>query len=283
LDSETRIIFSKSESKSSLFNQELTVFRNNQRHAINNDMDKWITLIAGNLLQCNSTGYFNSRLKNPTNILSMIRDWNYSNQQSAPKWAKQHFNGINSNNPTTFDLSNSNLSALNFSNSNLENIRFNSTDLSSTNFTNCNFFNVNMIDCNISGADFTGVNIVKPKTKSALKSGLMIGHSRISYNVTVPDQLANHLLRVYGSDSMFVNSSNRPTYIGNDISIAHTQANNAKEYYHWFSVKDIFKPLEGLLQIGLKADLFDKTEIKSWFSYESDKTKESAEILIDSL
>lgn len=279
LDSETTIIFSKSERKSSLFNQELTVFQNNQRHTVNNDIDKWITLIAGNLLQCNSTDCFNSRLKKPTNLFSMIRDWNHSNQQPAPKWAKEYFNGINCNDSTAFDLSYLNLSTLDFSNSNLKNIRFDSTDLSEVNFTNCNFSSIDIINANITGTNFTGVNILKPEIKTVFGGGLMIGHSRISYNIAIPDQLANHLIQMYGANTMYVNSSNRPTFIGS----TDAQESSSNLYHHWFSVEEIFKPLKGLFQIGLRAELFDKNEIKSWFSYEDEKTKIEAESLINSL
>jgi len=92
IDSKTMLLLAKTESRTALFDKELTVFQNAQVSDSPTDMDKWLALVVGNLLHDDKPeerDFFNGRLESPENLFEMIRGWNYSMNSSAPEWARE--------------------------------------------------------------------------------------------------------------------------------------------------------------------------------------------------
>jgi len=76
IDSKTTLLLAKTESRTALFDKELTVFQNAQVSDSPTDMDKWLALVVGNLLHNNKPeerDFFNGRLECPENLFEMIR------------------------------------------------------------------------------------------------------------------------------------------------------------------------------------------------------------------
>ena len=263
LDDKTTILIAKTKHKNALFNNELTVFQDKFISEFPTDMDKWLALTLGNILDTNidNKKFFNSRINNSNNLFQMIKNWNYSNNLSAPEWAKEYFIGINMQETNEVNLINLDLSKLNFSYSNLKNINMCNTELSYTNFNNCIFKNIKMQNSTLINSTFNNIELAN--------NSFSIGFSQIAYNLNVPIQLANFLIK----RGTYINISSHICY----ISIQHIEI---------YSIKNIFSTLKGLLSYGIKEKLFTVDEIKTWFKFVDDKDnkmQKEFELLIDTL
>lgn len=72
------------------------------------------------------------------------------------------------------------------------------------------------------------------------------------------------------------------TYVNNGSNVSKVNEDSKRRPFG-YSINDIFNTIKGLLYFGLEKNLFDTKEIKSWFEYDDDETKEEFEKLIDKL
>ncbi len=267
IDSKTTLVLAKTEPKNALFNKELTIFTNMQMGSNPTDIDKWLALLVGNILHTDNEEervFFNGKLDNPENLFEMIRNWNYSNSASAPVWARKYFTGIKMQKSHNINLISLNLLRLNFSYSDLKNIDMYHSNLFGTKFNNCVFEHINMSNATLIGARFDNIQIIG--------SMLEIGFSRIADDILIPINMANCLLNIDSKmHTFYINCGSEISYIR-----YHTLKFVSETH-------EIFDTLRGLLVFGLEKKLFDIKEIKSWFEYGDDKTKEEFEKLINKL
>jgi len=277
IDSKTTLLLAKTESRTALFDKELTVFQNAQVSDSPTDMDKWLALVVGNLLHDDKPeerDFFNGRLESPENLFEMIRGWNYSMDNSAPEWSKDYFIGILmkkismdkrdfvriEDNSQLKILHSSNLNHLNFSYSNLSNLSLHFSNLRFTNFTNCTFQYVSCKSCDIKRSIFKDVKIYNAHE-------LDLSMAYFEQYIFLPHQLVTKIRNMDKEDvTGLINLGGDKTTFGKYINI-----------------EDNFITFEGLFILGLKNNLFDIPEIKSWFDYGSEKDREVFEGLIDGL
>lgn len=272
IDAKTTILSAKSSSANALFNNELTVFHNKSLSDVPTDIDKWLSLVLGNLLETNINSeekqFFNARLSNPENLFEMIRNWNYSQKDSAPFWANEYFNGIQMKNTNEIDLRRSNCCFIDFSYSFLQNLSMSDSDVAEVTFNHCTFNNVSLTSSELQNTTFNNINI--------LGEVFYIGFSQIRYGVFIPRSLANSFLNISSietvpDDEGYSNIGYKKTFLNFSKGEGESIANK------------IFNTLEGLLQFGLNKNFFTLEEIKTWFEYKRKKDKEKFEALLDTL
>ena len=265
IDSKTTLLLAKTSKKTALFDNELTVFQNARVSDSPTDMDKWLALVVGNLLHDDvpeNRDFFNGRLEFPENLFEMIKGWNYSMNASAPKWAREYFKGILMSQKKRIYLNEFRLSHLNFSYSIFKDLFLRFTTLYNTNFSNCIFKGkINMDWSYIPYVNFNNININDAELS-------LFGVTLYS-NTGLPTPLIRKLIK---SDKNYLE------YIKETIFIKFNYSDNEKPF-----ALALFNTLKGLLIYGLKNNLFDIKEIKSWFDYERDEDRKEFEKLIDGL
>lgn len=268
IDDKTTIISSKSSPAHALFNNELTIFHNKSLSSMPTDIDKWLSLVLGNLLETNVSEkrFFNTRLSNPKNLFEMIRNWNYSRDWSAPSWATDYFIGIKIKNIHEMYFSNLNFSDIDFSYSFFHNFELGDTNLSSVSFNQCVFHNVFLSGCQLRDTTFNDINI--------LGEYFLIGFSQIRSGIFIPKCLADCFAEMCTIKSLSKNGG----YVNYGSSKTFLNFSNDHEVS-----SEIFNTLKGLLQFGLNKRFFTIQNIKSWFDYEREEDRETFEALIDTL
>lgn len=265
IDSKTTLMMAKTESRTALFDKELTVIQNTQVSDLPPDVDKWLALVIGNLLHDDvpkERRFFNGRLDNPENLGNIIRTWNHYCFNSSPKWAKEYFKGIFTKHKKVLLMVNLNLSGLNLSYSVLQNIKMSNSDLSNSNFSNCVLNqNIYLNGSNLSGTKFDNIEINFP---------VYLMNSSWRPNVLFPLQLANIFLNFNATEA------EGGIYENYGAQITFLSSMNSQR------LKKFPFP-KGFLIHGLKNNLFDIPEIKSWFDYETKEDRKEFEKLIDGL
>ena len=257
IDSKTTLLLAKTSTRTALFDNELTVFQNAQVSDAPTDIDKWLALVVGNLLHDEvpkDRDFFNGRLAFPEHLFEMIKGWNYFTRKSAPKWAYIYFKGIFIEESVA--LSDLNLNGLDFSFSVFKKLWLPGTCLWYTKFDNCIFDDINLFRCTLNYSTFNNI-IINDK--------ILFGSMLIGSEIQFPRELVKFLR----TDIKYKNSKVKTLIY--------------KEYKEQVTYLHIFKTLEGFLVLGLKKNLFDISEIKSWFDYETDEDRKEFETLIDGL
>jgi len=255
IDSKTTLLLAKTENRTALFDKELTLFQNAQVSDSPTDMDKWLALVVGNLLHDDKPeerDFFNGRLENPENLFEMIKGWNYSMRDSAPRWGKECFKGIMMKQSVEINLINYSFDSLDFSYSTFKNINMTGANLGNSCFDNCNFTNIGMIGVCFGNTSFKNLENI---------SNIDISYSCWSIYLPAPTGL------VFSLGSTILNKEQ--TYPKTFVC----------EWNSWI----LESLLEGFITYGLKNNLFDIPEIKSWFDYEREEDREVFEGLIDGL
>lgn len=186
LNSNNTYLLSKSELKSSLYNNELTLFQNTSLNDLPLDFDKWLALLVGNKL-CNTITdninpvLFNTEYKIKPNKLFdlIIQSTNRRiNDNTIPVWGRNLFVGID------MSLSNDHISLyailnnLDFSHSHLKNIDLTGCLLGNTQFNNIILDNVNFSHSYMWSTSFKNiVNIENSRCWNVVISGLLIPFS----------------------------------------------------------------------------------------------------------
>lgn len=151
LDDEGSYVLSKGEAIKVLFKNQVTKI-NNKVYKIPPDIDKWLALLAGNILynDIHNRVFFNSKIENVGCLFEMMKNWNYFSDSAAPKWAKNLFMGIDmAKNKDEIVIKHLRLEELNFSFSKLENLTFKFSNLHQLRFKNSTLINFRADYCHL--------------------------------------------------------------------------------------------------------------------------------------
>jgi hypothetical protein len=262
IDSKSTLLLAKTERRTALFDSELTLFQNARVSDSPTDMDKWLALVVGNLLYDNKPeerDFFNGKLENPENLFEMIRGWSYYKQKSGtPSWSREFFKGVTlkQEGRVFYDFRSLMLNDINFSYSNFKNLGFYGSTLIGTSFNYCKLNNISFYRASLLMTTFDNV--------LELNNIVFIG-ALLDTHILIPMQLVEYF------------------DIGLERRYPLYKKLNQKTKIFIYDENRIFYTLKGLLIYGLKNNLFDIPEIKSWFDYESEEDREMFEGLIDKL
>lgn len=200
IDDDNTLLVSPSRNVSCLFDLEITTIPSSLLKNIPINIDKWLALVAGNILYNNEkeNKFFNSTIKKINNLLDMIKGWNYIKNGAAPSWAVNFFQGITLNNQKEdaksdifgiapykrHNFSTLNLSGLDFSYSNFTDVSFIHSILIGSIFNNCTFANV----------DFGNATMFKTRFKDVkLKGRFDLSAAQFFPGLFIPNQIVNAL------------------------------------------------------------------------------------------
>jgi hypothetical protein len=175
----------------------------------------------------------------------MIKSWNYTMDDSAPKWAKEFFVGIDmKENNIMLRLNLFNFWEINFSYSYFKNIKFGGALLTRASLNYCIFNNVHFICTFFMKTSMLHIkDIINP---------FFMESCQVSNGVI--------LLGAFGSSSLY-SFGNQPTsipYIENSENLN----------------SNFFNPIGGLLTYGHKNKLFNMREVIEPFQYKNEKVKQ---------
>lgn len=245
LNSNTTYVLERTQNKNSLYNYEVSECKKSLNN-INSDMDKWLALLAGNILVNNEQEkqFFNKDLENYDSLFNMIKGWNYVNGSSCPSWGKDIFIGIDlSNNDKLINLNHVNFSQINFSFSYLKNL-----SLSQCSFTNCIFNSVTFENIDFSGSDFSRTVF---KNIISIIGFLDISLCILEQGLFMPGKLCNILNQ--GDRAKLVNFGIDVVAFGGNIPFLTDD------------LEDILDTLDGFILYVVENKGVNIDEIKTWF------------------
>lgn len=263
INEKTTLLLSRSDRKSSLFDNELTIFSNKFISEFPTDIDKWLSLVLGNILHTDIEQkiFFNELVENSNNFFEMIKNWSYSNNSSSPKWASNYFIGIKMNQNIDKLAISHNLDNIDFSYSTLKKLFVHSNSTYGIKFDYCILDEVSLYSADLRNSSFNDIII---------KNGLDLPFSTLDQFLFTPPRLIE-VLRKLGTAKnnigTYVNAGDNTTYISEEIE-----------------TEKIFSILKGLFTSCLKEKDLTIDEIKLFFKYNShSKNKEKFEDMIDTL
>lgn len=183
LEADNTISFSKVRKETSVYDNEVVVFQRNLSATVP-DIDKWISLVVGNVLKNKiveddeQSLFFNKDIDQSV-FLNLIRNWNLHKDDSAPEWCKKLFVGISFEN---FRIDNLNVRQLNFSYSAFENIRMSSSNFYSVKFHYCSFNEADFSFSNMYGVSFRNLKYINNLDlyRTNLVNGIMLSSEILS-------------------------------------------------------------------------------------------------------
>lgn len=204
IESKTNYILTQAETKSALYANELLAIQSSVR-SLPPDIDRWLALVVGNILHndLEVERFFNWDIVNYSRLFDLIRNWNYSFQESAPSWGKKYFAGINkSTDSAYYYFEFMNLRGINFSHSDLQNISFRGSDISDCDFTDMRrFANVDLSGALQFGKFFPPLLAAKYNQHIGFPSENWSIDSTYIYN-TLSDHEAYSTLRMISSQKL---------------------------------------------------------------------------------
>ena len=228
------------------------------------EIDKWLALIAGNILGTNiqTKQFFNSKL-DAKSLFDLIRNWNY-NKGSIPIWGRELFQGIcMESNQDALIFTHLIAYSINFSYSVLKGIIFKYSILVDCDFSNSIFDYFNIEQSDITRSKFENIAIKSTFAKNRrileLENRVIVNFEGpfslsfcfIAQGVLFPSSL-NNVLK--GKKDGFIN-------YGSDFSIINN------EYTESTFLFDYFIPLKGVFKNIIKAGK-DTAFILSCFIFE---------------
>lgn len=261
IDDDNTLLVSSSRRLSCLFDHEVTSIPSPLLNDIPINIDKWLALIAGNVLFTNENEqkFFNSTLEKPTNLLEMLRGWSYIKSVAAPRWATDYFQGLilkgggEKVQPNLSDffvqasheLSLLNLSFFDFSYSEFNEVSFRHSKVNKAKFNNCTFN-----DC-----FFDYVPIVACNFKNIKSSGrLSFSGAYFFPGMLVPNKLVNCLskhdfIMLQGVSTINVTEIER--FFG----------------FERFLKEDVFETIIDLSMLCIKQRKMSIDDVKSFFKF----------------
>lgn len=169
INSNNTYLLTKSDLKSSLYDNELTLIQNTSINELPLDFDKWIALLVGNRL-CNDLSninkplLFNKEYKiNPKKLFDLIiQSTNRRiNENNIPEWGRNLFKGIDMSEINERTSLYAILNHLDFSFSYLKNIDFSGCLLGDTKFNHITLVNVNFSHSYMWSTSFKNINFIE--------------------------------------------------------------------------------------------------------------------------
>lgn len=272
LDCKNSFLMCKTKNKTALFDEEVTIFENKFVSDFPTDMDKWLSLVIGNLLftDINKKMFFNEKIENCENLFQLIKNWNYSNNSSAPIWASKYFNGIKMNQNFTINLNSLDVSNIDFSFSTLNKLNLRNTNLERVKFNNCT---LNIIDCAGSSIDGTSFNDITLVGNGKFEEGFNLGFTRLKQYVFIPNDIVTCLLSLKSIGNFnehYINFGKDKIFLSQDFK--HSEYLNS-----------LLNTLKGLFSFCLKESFMTKEEIIELFEFENDSLKDKFVEFVDEL
>jgi len=261
INSKNSYLSTQASSKTALFSSEVLEVPIQFVSSITQNIDKWLSLLVGNILYNdltvnNNLKIFNKDFKiNFHQLFEMMSSWNYTNNEPAPFWGKNLFIGLDmSSNDTRLDLSTHNFDGIDFSYSYFKSIRTWGTNWSRCKFIYCSFSDVHFITSLFYFSIFQHIVEISPE---CFFSNCEISPGGIK------------LLDLFDTTDM------------NKMDKGITKS-------HWRKIDvldnmDIFHTIAGFVVYGLERSLFTIDDIKARFEYEDDETKNYFNKRLDSL
>jgi hypothetical protein len=262
INSKNNYLLTKSESKTSLFDNEVIELVHRNAQSLPMNIDKWLSLVVGNGLynnlnrRSNKNTYkiklFNTDYKIDSSILfDMIRNWNFAFNDSCPIWAKNLFRGLDMrNNQKITQLSHYNLDGIDFSYSYLKSINSWSGNWCRTKMNYCTFNDVSFISCL-----FFEMEMIKIKK---IINSFEMGNCQIGSNFTLFESFNFSSLK----EEINPEYENEHVTFINDFFATHEFLDNA-----------ILNSIKGILIYGLQNSLFKIDDILKGFVFDSEATK----------
>ena len=273
LNCKDSFLMCKTKNKTALFDEEVTIFENKFVSDFPTDMDKWLSLVIGNLLftDINNKMFFNEKIENCENLFQLIRNWNYSNNSSSPTWASEYFNGIKMNQKFTINLCSLDLSNIDFSFSSLNKLNLTNSNLERVKFNNCTLNIVNCAGSSICKTTFDNINLIG---NGKFEEGFDLGFAKLVQYVFIPNQIVSYLLNLKrgqeGLQRQYINFGKDKIFLSNDFK------------YSGY-LDSLLNTLKGLLLFCLKESFMTKKQIIELFEFESDSVKEKFVEFVDRL
>jgi hypothetical protein len=273
LDCKTSFLMCKTKNKTALFDDEVTIFENKFVSDFPTDIDKWLSLVIGNLLftDINKKIFFNEKIENCENLFQLIKNWNYSNNSSAPIWASKYFNGIKMNQNFTINLNSLDVSNIDFSFSILNKLNLTNSNLERVKFNNCT---LNIVDCSGSSICETFFDNITLVGNGRFEEGFNLGFARLIQYVFIPNGIASCLLNLKAKGVSF---QQHYTNFGKDKIFL------SNDFKHSEYLNSLLNTLRGLFSFCLKESFMTKEEIIELFEFESDLVKEKFVEFVDRL
>ncbi len=169
LNSKSNFLLAKAENKSSLYNNELLLLKNDKLSSITNDIDRWLALLVGNTLHNDYSNIENPRLFNTDykinseNLFELINNLEYSNPDIIIQnsWRHNLFNGINMEEDKNLLRFYSVFNHFDFSYSYLKNIDFSGSLFGNTNFSFCKLVNIHFSHSYFWKPNFTNIILLE--------------------------------------------------------------------------------------------------------------------------
>jgi hypothetical protein len=169
INSNNTYLLTKSDLKSSLYDNELTLIQNTSINELPLDFDKWIALLVGNRL-CNDLSNINKPVLfnkeysiNPKKLFDLIiQSTNRRiNENNIPEWGRNLFKGIDMSQINERTSLYAILNHLDFSFSYLKNIDFSGCLLGDTKFNHITLVNVNFSHSYMWSTSFKNINLIE--------------------------------------------------------------------------------------------------------------------------
>ncbi|WP_339756128.1 SMEK domain-containing protein [Algoriphagus aquimarinus] len=222
------------------------------------EIDKWLSLIAGNLIvtDVSSGNFFNSSI-DPKCLFNMIRNWNYT-KGNVSQWMFDLFMGIDmKDNSDTIYYDYLNINGLNFSFSYIKKLILKNSQIRGCNFSNSSFEFFEIEESDISYSIFDNISVIKEEDVyrvNGISGYFSLSFCFFSQGVLFPRKL-NDLLK--GTTHGIVN-------FGSDYCVINCV--NSHEFFETY-----FEPFRGVFQylisIGTSSEL-----ILYSFRFESDRS-----------
>lgn len=241
--------------KTSLYTNE-TFKSQVQLYQVTPDIDKWLALLVGNVLEnsIQERKFFNNRFATYQPHFSLLKNWNYYSKRASPLWGEDLFMGLNLKNSTTqTDLSEMNLYSINFSYSYLNKVTFEESNLRGCALDFTTLENVDFCFSKLSHTSFKSIKIVDftvDFTHSIITSGVLMPYGMCQKywqkrNSVSKDKVPLGIYVNYGSDG---------SILGRD------EPESFDYIYHTISE---------LIIHGIMKSVFTINDVKSWFKFES--------------
>lgn len=256
LNSETIYQAGQTTPKIALFDFEVIEITTNQKTT---NYDKWLALLVGNHLYNQvkakkSPTLFNRDYQiNPLHLFNLIKDWNYSFDDSSPNWGRHLFRGIDMKNSNCLILNCLNFDGIDFSFSTLRNFRSWGANWSRTKLDDCYFEKVDFISSLFFGTSIQNIKELKK---------FEMGNCQVTPSGFT---LLDGLKTINMETNNGVNKNRPPVFIPKYVDL------------------ELFNTCSGFMVYGLKKSFFTIETLKTYFTFEDEKIKKRFLKKIDSL
>lgn len=276
LESKKAYLTTKVNTHKALFDEEVLEIENESLNRIPHNIDKWLSLLVGNILYNNQTRLFNSTIDHPEIFFNIMKDWSYMYETATPTWANDYFKGI--------DISKNN-SLLTVSNLEMHDIDFSFSTFSKLIFKNCSFTNIKFDSCSFLEFELRG-DVFGCTFDNIIK----IEDTVIDFNYDyVSMKLMSNFLPKYRGFGMpykpLISTKydiywNLSKYTEDEIESGNLIKD---EHMDNDRISDVFNMVKGFFVYGLKENVFTTQEIIDSYNYNSEETKKIFSDLVNDL